>query len=278
MQSNPTQVLSETQISSFFERGMLRVDFGFDAAFLDAIVDRVEPLYDQSVQLKRHHGARVQDAWKTVEEVRQLAVHSTIYAALEQIFGRRPRPFQTLNFPIGTSQLPHSDTLHFNSIPQGYLAGVWIALEDIGLENGPLIYYPCSHKLAELSMQDLGLNARREDYQKYEQRIQLLISEQQLTAEYGMLKKGEAIIWHANLLHGGAPQQDPERTRHSQVIHYFFEGCKYYTPMLSGRYTRYYRKPQWIPETPDFEIPDNKGRAHPGILRRIMMKLGLGNF
>jgi hypothetical protein len=34
-------------------------------------------------------------------------------------------------------------------------------------------------------------------------------------------------------LHGGAPQKDPRRTRYSQVTHYYFEGCTYYTPLGS---------------------------------------------
>ena len=37
----------------------------------------------------------------------------------------------------------------------------------------------------------------------------------------------------ANLLHGGSRQLATQRTRHSQVTHYFFEGCRYYTPLLS---------------------------------------------
>src|SRR5262249_38837946 len=45
--------------------------------------------------------------------------------------------------------------------------------------------------------------------------------------------KGKAIVWAANLIHGGAPQRDRSRSRHSQVTHYYFENCAYYTPMIS---------------------------------------------
>ena len=47
-------------------------------------------------------------------------------------------------------------------------------------------------------------------------------------------KKGQALIWDANLLHGGAPQTDRSLTRHSQVTHYFFEGCSYFTPLTGA--------------------------------------------
>jgi hypothetical protein len=53
-------------------------------------------------------------------------------------------------------------------------------------------------------------------------------------------------VWAENLLHGGAEQRDRERTRHSQVTHVFFEGCKYYTPMLSEGEEIRWRNPAWI--------------------------------
>ena len=46
-------------------------------------------------------------------------------------------------------------------------------------------------------------------------------------------KKGQALIWAANLLHGCAAQKNVNRTRYSQVTYYFFENCCYYTPMGS---------------------------------------------
>jgi len=61
-----------------------------------------------------------------------------------------------------------------------------------------------------------------------------------------ILKRGQAIIWDANLLHGGSPIKNPELTRYSQVTHYFFESEYYYTPALSTQNQIAYRKPDWI--------------------------------
>ena len=47
------------------------------------------------------------------------------------------------------------------------------------------------------------------------------------------LRKGQTLIWAANLFHGGCPVRDPNRTRHSQVTHFYFDGCRYYTPFYS---------------------------------------------
>lgn len=49
-------------------------------------------------------------------------------------------------------------------------------------------------------------------------------------------KKGQALIWSANLLHGGCPHIDKNHTRWSQVTHYYFEDCIYYTPAFSNEY------------------------------------------
>jgi hypothetical protein len=54
-----------------------------------------------------------------------------------------------------------------------------------------------------------------------------------LKKERGLVKQGQAIIWAANTYHGGEPVLDKSRTRHSQVTHYYFENCTYYTPYFS---------------------------------------------
>jgi hypothetical protein len=52
------------------------------------------------------------------------------------------------------------------------------------------------------------------------------------------MKRGEAIIWSANLFHGGEKINDPTRTRLSQVTHYYFENCMYYTPLFSDPFMK----------------------------------------
>lgn len=256
MQTSEPFVLTAEQIATFEQDGLLKVDFNLDSKLLATIVEKTISLYDQEKLKAKLPGVRIQDGWRTIEEIRQLAMNRTILDSLEQIFGRKAKPFQTLNFPVGTEQLPHSDTLHFNSIPRGYMVGVWIALEDIDESNGPLIYYPGSHKLREYTMRSFGLGRGHDFYSQYEKEILRIIEQQKFEPALGIVKKGEAIIWHANLLHGGAPQKDPERTRHSQVTHCYFENCKYWTPMYSRFPLKQYREPVWIPDSPDFVLPE----------------------
>lgn len=182
---------------------------------------------------------RVQDAWNKVPEVKRIACNPTMLRLLSDLYGRRAFPFQTLNFPVGTQQHYHSDSIHFSSCPERFMAGVWVALEDIDSENGPLIYYPGSHTLPIYANEQIGVNPETQGpnpythYPIYERTWEALVDALQLKPLQFHAKKGQALIWAANLLHGGAAQTDLKRTRYSQVTHYYFDNCCYYTPMGS---------------------------------------------
>lgn len=243
--------LSKDEIESFNNDGFLIKNFNFPETLLDSVREEIYPLYSQSYKDNPVAPERYLNAWRELNSVKSLAASPQVLAALEQLWGRKALAFQTLNFPIGTSQKAHSDSIHFNTEPAGFMAGVWVALEDIDQSNGPLVYYPGSHKLDVLTMADLELEPGREHYPEYEEEIAKIIAEKGLTASLGLVKKGDAIIWHANLLHGGHPHEDPSRSRHSQVTHYFFENCRYYTPMLYGKNERIkYDNPEWINQIP----------------------------
>jgi hypothetical protein len=180
---------------------------------------------------------RVQDAWKFDDDVKQVAANQNIIALLSKIYGRRAFPFQTLNFPVGTQQSLHSDSIHFSSIPERFMCGVWLALEDVTADAGPLMYIPGSHKWPILSNAVIGRsgdqNRGRSAQDPFQAAWQALIDASGIERESFLPKKGQALIWAANLLHGGDRQIDPTRTRWSQVTHYYFDNCIYYTPAFS---------------------------------------------
>ena len=245
-----------TELRNAFERdGYLIIDPEISQDTLDGAVRDLNGKYREPRNLgplnrfqkyPYRDALRIQDAWSASSNVRAIARAPRVLELLRELYGREPLPFQTLNFRVGTQQAPHSDTLHFNSKPAGFMCGVWVALEDIDEDNGPLVYYPGSQRLPEVTMADVGAPASQESYPQYEAYIQQLIEREGLTPSYGHLPKGQALIWAANLLHGGAPQRDPARTRLSQVTHHFFEGCEYYTPMLSTDEHIERRQPSWI--------------------------------
>jgi ectoine hydroxylase-related dioxygenase (phytanoyl-CoA dioxygenase family) len=205
------------------------------------IIDKIksELYYNNSENIIKD---RIQDAWKDHDIVCDLAFDSNILNILENLYDRKPVPFQTLNFYKGTQQRLHSDQIHFCSDPENFMCGLWIALEDITMENGPLIYYPGSQNIEFKNMQKLNLEPR--DYAGYENKIQDIINESRLEPEYGIIKKGDALLWHANLIHGGYKIINENSTRLSMVIHYFFENTKYWTPLASTPTNIVYRDRQ----------------------------------
>ena len=108
---------------------------------IDDILADVDELYGGPHRKEEgvvYYPNRVQDAWKIRDSVRTLATAPNVLALLAELYGRRPLPFQTLNFRRGTQQAPHSDALHFNTVPAGFMCGVWVAMEDMDMDNGPL--------------------------------------------------------------------------------------------------------------------------------------------
>ncbi len=211
-------------------------------AVLDLEDPHVPGLCDAAIAETRAHYVdpavnRVQDAWRASPAVRRLAASEEVVGFLRLAYGREPFPFQTLNFERGSQQHAHADTMHFHAEPPLFMCGVWLALEDVAEDAGPLLYYPGSHKLPVLSMRDVGVGSPRPrfaDYvESYPDAIARLAAERGLEKRQALPRKGQALVWAANLLHGGEPIHRPGATRRSLVTHYYFDGCAYYTPMTS---------------------------------------------
>jgi hypothetical protein len=249
LESGEINELRCQQARRFREDGYLVVEGLFEAELIDKIVERYDWLFDpatrfegpdsivHNLELDRN---RRQDAWGVCPAIRDLACHPKVLDLLTFLHGRGPIPFQTLNFLRGTTQSMHSDAFHFSSIPSGFMCGVWVALEATTEENGPLMYARGSHQTRPVELSDLRLWADRErpeegpNYEAYEEYVRALLEARDFPIERLVCPKGTALIWSANLLHGGAPIVDPESTRMSQVTHYYFEDCVYYTPLHSN--------------------------------------------
>ena len=213
------------------DRGYAVIDLGAEVeALCDQAVAETEPYFENGA-------TRVQDAWRRSPAVRALASLPRLSHLLTAVYGRRAFPFQTLNFQRGSQQGVHADTIHFHSEPAGFMCGVWIALEDVEPGCGPLTYYPGSHRLPVMTMRGAGVNRpdpEPDDYLRYYQKaVADRLEGGDFVRQEAFLRKGQALVWVANLSHGGSAIDRPESTRRSLVVHFFFEDCVYHTPMLS---------------------------------------------
>jgi len=225
------------------ERGYAVIDFPDDDihARIDRIKASLSPHYaidwSDPKSIKTTGNNRIQDAWQFDADVAAIASNARILDMLCTLWGRRAFPFQTLNFPVGTQQAAHSDAVHFSSLPERFMCGVWLAFDDVTAEAGPLMYYPGSHRLPALTNVMIGRSDHPQAGQSaqapFERVWQAIIEAQGAEPETFLARKGQALIWTANLLHGGSRQMDPRLTRWSQVTHYYFEDCIYYTPAFS---------------------------------------------
>ena len=222
--------------------------FDFPDPDLDQRIDRIRA--DLALQLgiddtdpdsnKFSGVGRIQDAWQSNVDVQAIAANAHVLDLLSRLYGRQAFPFQTLNFPVGTQQQLHTDAVHFSSIPQRFMCGVWVAMEDVTADAGPLCYLPGSHKWPILDNALIGRRGTGTKFNSaqdpYHPAWDALMTEYRPASEHFLARKGQALIWSANLLHGGSHQTNPKLTRWSQVTHYYFDDCIYYTPALSDEY------------------------------------------
>lgn len=218
--------------------GFAVFDFPDDdfAAVAARIKHDLAPRYTLDEWRRGGASQRLQDAWQFNADVRRIATNEKVRRLLSALYGREAFPFQSLSFPVGTEQHAHSDSVHFSSMPERFMCGVWVALEDVGLDQGPLLYYPGSHTWPIYTNEHIGnvhaAHGHTTQYD-YEPLWERLVAVHKMEPVRFTPKAGQALIWAANLLHGGDHHANKAKTRWSQVTHYYFEDCAYYTPMSS---------------------------------------------
>jgi ectoine hydroxylase-related dioxygenase (phytanoyl-CoA dioxygenase family) len=149
---------------------------------------------------------------------------------LHLLFERRALASQTLGFLRGSGQAAHQDTAYVNySLPMQFVAS-WAALEDVVEGAGELFYYVGSHQIREFIYggEFKGLNdAKRlgadrdidDEAKKHIEDIRRQAEGMRMPKQRLMAKRGDVLLWHADLAHGGSPIST-EHTRKSIVTHY----------------------------------------------------------
>ncbi len=150
---------------------------------------------------------RLQDGWRMSENVKRIALFPAVLALLDSLYGRRPRPFQTLNFTRGTEQTVHADSIHFNSEPFGFMCGVWIALEDVGPAQGPLLVHPGSQRLPEINFKEVGVEADVANYHHYEKHLDRAIESNRLEKKSFSLGKDRRLFGRPTSSTAALPKQ-----------------------------------------------------------------------
>ena len=212
---------------SFDDNGFAVISNYLPAKQADEVNAEIASLLKQK-KIKFTNGNKIMFAIHASPLLQHIGNDEQLKEILSVLLGGRAVLFQSINFLTGSEQATHSDSIHMTTYPLGGLLGVWIALEDITEENGPLHYYPESHKLpyylnADYNNEGNALLLGNKSYADYEKMISQKIKERKLNKVKFFAKKGDLLIWHANLFHGGEPHLNKAKTRKSMVLHYFKE-------------------------------------------------------
>jgi phytanoyl-CoA hydroxylase len=214
-------------LNEFDEKGFAVLKTYLSDDMADKVNEEIRQLLEGK-KVKQGFGGKIMFAIHTSALLREICNNEALLELLTSLLHGRAILFQSINFLRGSEQATHSDSIHMTTYPLGGLLGVWIALEDIHDDNGPLHYYPGSHKLpyylnADYNNEGNALMIGNKSYQEYEKMIASKIKELGLKKEIFKAKKGDVLIWHANLFHGGEEHLNKTKTRKSIVLHYFKE-------------------------------------------------------
>ncbi|NML34287.1 phytanoyl-CoA dioxygenase family protein [Paraburkholderia antibiotica] len=164
---------------------------------------------------------KINDLYLDMTDVRELALSERIAPVLQQLFDQSPALCNSLYFEKGSQQPAHVDSIYMTPTTPDHLIAIWVALEDAHVDAGQLEYYPGSHKIEPMIFSNGLRHFVPDEMPKWHAYIEEEVARRGFEKQVFSAKKGDVLIWHANLLHGGGPIADPARTRKSLVFHYF---------------------------------------------------------
>ncbi len=197
----------------------------FSVDEVNTINREIEHLLDTG-QIHWKYERKLMFAYRKSQEINAILHESPLIDILEMLLEKPLVLFSSINFKKGSQQQAHSDSIHMTTFPYGNMIAVWIALEDIEEDAGPVFYYPGSHKLPYVmnhTFQEEHSNyfLQRNPNGNYERYIASQLRQMDMQKQVFTPRKGSVLIWHANLLHGGTPQVNMNASRKSMVLHFF---------------------------------------------------------
>lgn len=121
---------------------------------------------------------------------------------------------QTMLFDANTETQPHQDCWYLDTVPNGHLLAVWIALEDIDERAGRFFVVPKSHRL-DFHSDTPGLS-----HEDWIARVRNYVNTHPEEVYAPALRKGDVLFWNSHTIHGALPTKDPSFSRRSLTAHY----------------------------------------------------------
>ncbi len=185
----------------------------------------LESMADGREREHRKPRYRLGDLHSHSDAALELYLHPEIHNWVDLVLGWKSVAFQSLYFQFGSEQSLHRDPVYVVTNPPSHLVAIWIALEDIGPECGPLTYVPGSHKVPYYEFEPGRIAIQPgEDYLPAYDFTREECSGRSLEEVAFTGRRGDVFLWHGSLVHGGSAVEDPASTRRSFVIHFSTQG------------------------------------------------------
>lgn len=184
-------------------------------------------LIDVGPDVVRAGRFKVSDVYLESEVVRRAALANGLDRILSGLMGQPPVLCNSLFFERGSTQPLHVDSLYMTPQTRGDLLAIWIALEDVNDDAGPLSYVPGSHVIPPFEFSSGGRHHVPSEMPQWRAYIEAEIERRGLSTRSFAAKAGDVLVWHSQLIHGGGRIRDRRATRRSLVFHYYsLRDCK----------------------------------------------------
>lgn len=217
LRSAASRELATTFIADTRNR-LIDADTSIHMTFWDDKGHHVEPAHLSKLSFTE---AKVLDLHTHLESAQRLVFSPKILEILHLIFDDEVVAFQSLYFEFGSGQGAHQDTAFVLTEPPMHFAASTIALEGVSPGQGELFFYPGSQKLGDFIFVGGGKAFRPDDpdCDRYSQMLEAAAGASSLRRTPFLPETGDALLWAADLIHGGEPHAG-QRTRRSLVTHY----------------------------------------------------------
>lgn len=157
---------------------------------------------------------------------------------------------QTMLFDANTATWPHQDWWYLDSVPNGHLLAVWIALEDIDERAGRFYVVPGSQTV------DLHSDLPGLSHTDWIERMRRYVDDRRDEIYAPELKKGDVLFWNSRTVHGSLPTKDPSFSRKSLTAHYLPSHFAYGNIFTKKDWIRYkeYAGMKYYRNQPDYSL------------------------
>lgn len=192
---------------------------------------------------------RLVDSHSEIKSICSLFENNSSVPVQDFLFGYETSIYTSLFFEVSTEQPIHRDVPVFRTSPENFYFGMWVALEDATVDNGTLNVIEGGHRV-DVNQYEIAAKFYNDPYKipelsdemwnAYQEEVFNACHKENLVIKPITINKGDTLVWHPLLPHGGGEILCSGSTRHSIVFHTVPYGMPVYRQnIFFNRYTKF---------------------------------------